>query len=174
MLQALKKIIKSHLCLNVLYYIVYLTLKVRIPILCGYNKTNSWTRHSLLEVNESENYIKSVFSDYCRAAGISDFRDKDVLELGPGDNSGVGLLFIANGAKNVDLADRFYSKRSSNHQNIIYKALAKSFPSLGEMLKTGISENHPKLKRYCGPSAAAEMFFDWNRKYDVIVSKDVL
>jgi len=57
-------------------------------------------------------YIEEVFNDSKRYSGVRRFSGR-VAEVGPGDNCGVGLLFLTGGYESVDLVDRFYSKRNS-------------------------------------------------------------
>jgi SAM-dependent methyltransferase len=64
-------------------------------------------------------YFWQCFIDYCNVLGISEhnagdmFRDKRVLEYGPGDLPGVALLFYAYGAEQVFCVDRFPMMRLS-------------------------------------------------------------
>jgi SAM-dependent methyltransferase len=70
-------------------------------------------------------YIRSVFEDYLRYGGLSPqaLTAKSILELGPGDNFGVALLFLANGASRVVCLDKFYSRRDEAQQGQIYAQL---------------------------------------------------
>ena len=62
---------------------------------------------------EIADYFWQCFIDYCKVMGGCEhdagfmFRDKRVLEYGPGDIPGVALLFYAYGAEQVFCVDRF-------------------------------------------------------------------
>jgi SAM-dependent methyltransferase len=79
-------------------------------------------------VAEACAYIEKQFADYIKYASLSpdSLQGKRVLELGPGDNLGVALKFLAAGAASVVCLDRFYSKRNAAHEREIYKALRES------------------------------------------------
>lgn len=144
--------------------------------LVGYLATDSGTTHSEFSVEESLDYIENVFADYQRISNIPKFTGK-IAELGPGDSAGVGLMFLAHGAEHVDLADRFYSRRSHEAHEKIYKSLAIKYPVLEKMLTTvkfNQFESLSNLKRHYGSKASGEVFFDENKDYDVIVSRSVL
>lgn len=83
--------------------------------------------HWSLPLEVSLDYIDGVFSDYLRCGGISaeELAGSRVLELGPGDNFGVALSFLAAGASEVVAADRFIPYRDRERQRRIYAALAE-------------------------------------------------
>ncbi|HEV2524699.1 MAG TPA: methyltransferase domain-containing protein, partial [Gammaproteobacteria bacterium] len=142
----------------------------------GYLATDSGTTHSDLSVEESLDYIENVFADYQRISHMAKFIGK-IAELGPGDSAGVGLMFLAHGAEQVDLADRFYSRRSHEAHEKVYRCLAAKYPVLDKMLSTvkfNQFESLPNLTRHYGAKASGEAFFDENRNYNVIVSRSVL
>ena len=173
--QSLKRIIKTHLYFNALLYIFYV-MRIRLMNAVGYLATDSGTTHSDLSLEESLDYIENVFADYQRISNIPQFSGK-IAELGPGDSAGVGLMFLAHGAEQVDLADRFYSRRSHEAHEKVYRSLAAKYPVLDKILATAKFnqfESLPNLKRYYGTKASGEAFFDENRGYNVIVSRSVL
>src|SRR5205823_5263548 len=54
------------------------------------------------------------------------FVGKRILEVGPGDNFGVALKFLAMaGAQQVVCLDKFYSERNQEQQTLIYRELRK-------------------------------------------------
>ena len=77
------------------------------------------------EVSDTLGYINRTFDDYLKYSDISigDLRDKTVLEIGPGDNLGVALKFLAAGARKVVCIDKFLSKCDPKYEHHIYKAL---------------------------------------------------
>lgn len=70
-------------------------------------------------------YSLEVFNDYFRLSGFepSDVEGKNILEIGPGKNLAVALLFLAKGAKKVVCIDRFASLADSSTQAKVYKVI---------------------------------------------------
>ena len=137
--------------------------------------TRSGARHAEASIDESVDYIASVFNMYKATAGVEKFHGR-VAEIGPGDSCGIGLMFLADGCQQVDLVDRFYSARDQQHQQAINRALAGRLPHLASLTRNGsFSESSfPALTRYYGESSAAETFFKNKKDYDYIVSCAVL
>ena len=94
----------------------------------GSIETIHGSTHLNSSVTDSLAYIDRQFNDYLTYAGLreSDLLNKNILELGPGDNLGVALRFVAAGANCVVCLDRFYSKREPQHEKQIYAALRDS------------------------------------------------
>lgn len=101
------------------------TWRSRRKIKLGQEYSVTGSTHSKLNVSDSVAYIEQVFGDYLTYSGLQlkDFSGKRILELGPGDNLGVALKFIAAGAKQVVCVDKFYSKRNFEQQKEIYLEL---------------------------------------------------
>lgn len=87
--------------------------------------------HFNQNVTNSLAYIEKQFADYLKYAALtSDYlKGRRILELGPGDNLGVALKFLAAGASYVVCLDRFYSKRNTEHERQIYNAVRESLSS---------------------------------------------
>jgi SAM-dependent methyltransferase len=173
-LRVLKQKAKQSYYLTCGFYI-FNNFKFTLKRWLGNITTDSGTTHHSLSLQESLDYVQTVFNDYKKIAGIKKFHGT-VAEIGPGDNVGVALCFLADGCTRVDLADRFYSKRNSSKQAAIYKALASSWPGVGKTIKGCNLEDDssfPGLQRYYGPKAAAEQFFSQPNVYDFIVSRSV-
>lgn len=83
--------------------------------------------HAKLTLGESVAYINKVYDEYLKYSGLSAemFRGKRILEVGPGDNFGVALRFLAAGAAQVVCLDKFYSERSLEQQTNIYRSLRR-------------------------------------------------
>lgn len=127
----------------------------------GRIESNSGTPHEGQSIEKSIGYIETVFGDYKKYGKISRFYGK-VAEVGPGDNCGVGLLFVAEGCSTVDLVDRFYSRRNSVSQSRIYSALLEGHPNVSSSLHDANLENEETfagIRRWYGAEAAAERFF---------------
>jgi hypothetical protein len=149
-------------------------LATRAGISAITGKTTSGATHAQSSVEEAVEYVLRVFEDYKVIAGLNRFQGK-VAEIGTGDSSGVGLMFLADGCEQVDLIDRFFAPRDDDHQRKINHCIASRFPSLLALAEsTLLSECSFKgLDRYYGRAAAAEVFFQSHRGYDAIVSRAV-
>ena len=80
--------------------------------------------HRERELDESLAYIDWVLGDYRRYAGLDAdaVAGKRILEPGPGDNYGVALELIGDGAEQVIGLDRFKIWRDADQQRTIYRA----------------------------------------------------
>lgn len=87
--------------------------------------STSGSTHQALSLSESLAYIDAVFEDYLGHGALSpaDLMGTRALELGPGDNYGVALRFLASGVQRVVCVDRFDSVRDPLQQRKIYDAL---------------------------------------------------
>ena len=83
--------------------------------------------HESWSLEKSVSYINLVFREYLEHAGLGPeaLRGKRILEVGPGDNFGVALKFLAAGAAKVVCLDKFYSERNVEQQTRIYHELRK-------------------------------------------------
>ena len=83
--------------------------------------------HEFWSLEKSVSYINLVYREYLEYAGLGPeaLRDKRILEVGPGDNFGVALKFLAAGAAKVVCLDKFYSERNVEQQTRIYHELRK-------------------------------------------------
>ena len=139
-------------------------------------ETGSGMAHAGKSVDSSLRYIEEVYADYKRYSGVERFYGR-VAEVGPGDNCGVGLMFLADGCEAVELVDRFYSRRDSERNANIYRALIASNAQLSVRYRSvdGADEaSFWELRRHYGNSASAERFFEHSKGYDFIVSRAVL
>jgi SAM-dependent methyltransferase len=120
--------------------------------------------------------VESVYRDYKRYGDVSPFYGR-IAEVGPGDNSGVALLFLADGCESVDLLDRFYFKPNMDRNAEIYRALTARHPALETLTAESNGTREPNfvgLHRHSGEIASAERFFTESGIYDAIVSRAVL
>lgn len=168
-----RTILKSYV-LSIISYIV-------LDILTGFRyrhgnySTKSGAAHADRDLEESLAYIREVFADYKQYSGLNTFYGS-VAEVGPGDNSGVGLMFLADGCTKVDLVDRFYSKRDPAIHANIYQALFDQHEALKAVGEYHYGEelNLESLNIKYGPDASAEEYFDTQESYDFIVSRAVM
>jgi SAM-dependent methyltransferase len=84
--------------------------------------------HEHWSLEKSVSYIDLVYREYIEYSGLTPeaFRGRRILEVGPGDNFGVALKFLAvAGAEKVVCLDKFYSERNVDQQTRIYQELRK-------------------------------------------------
>ena len=155
-------------------------LKKRIE--SGDIETIHGSTHLNRSIADSLAYIEKQFADYIKYAGLS-LQGKRILELGPGDNLGVALKFLAAGVASVVCLDRFYSKRDTEHEREIYKALRErlSFEEQSRFdqavtLSDTVQFNPERLQSVYGVSLEgfAEKLANDHEKFDLILSCAVL
>ena len=97
----------------------------RIRAAAGGSGASVGATHLGLDLQASLAYIRRVYDEYLKFGGLTeaDLVGKRVLEIGPGDNLGVPLLFLAAGAAHATGLDKFYSHRDAAQQKRIYEAL---------------------------------------------------
>jgi SAM-dependent methyltransferase len=80
-------------------------------------------------IDQSVDYIRGCGRDYIRYAGIEegDLHGKAILEVGPGDNLGVALYFLAKGARRVACVEAFDPIVDERRNVLIYRRLLESF-----------------------------------------------
>ncbi len=141
-------------------------------------------RHGDFTTDKSIEYIDYVFKgSYSRLAGLdpSFYSGKRILEIGPGDNLGVALMFIASGASQVICLDRFYSDREPEKEIQIYKAIRERLTEEEKArfdsavsFETGLSFNKERINYIHGiPFEETETIFE-PESFDSIVSTAVL
>lgn len=101
--------------------------RTRLRFALGGNSGFTGLTHTKLNIGESLAYIDRVFSEYLQYGGLSpaSLQNARVLEIGPGDNLGVALRFLAAGASKVVCLDKFDYRSSGDveSQSKIYRAL---------------------------------------------------
>lgn len=93
----------------------------------GQTTTAYGSTHESWSLEKSVAYINLVYREYLEYSGLTPeaVRGWRVLEVGPGDNFGVALKFLADGAAKVVSLDKFYSERNEEQQARIYRELRK-------------------------------------------------
>ncbi len=101
----------------------------------GLRAGESGATHQAFTPEQSVSYIRKVFDDYLAYGGVSKdwIRGKRILEIGPGDNLGVALLFAASGAEQVVCLDRFETRAAPNQLRRVY-----------ELLRAGLEEQEQR------------------------------
>jgi SAM-dependent methyltransferase len=129
-------------------------------------------RHADLNVEESIAYIERIYRDYL-SYGQTDRLLGQIAEIGPGDNFGVALLALANGARKVIALDRFYSRRDEDAQRRIYAELARRHDLSGQFDGEPAERNLRNVEYRAG-QPAEEFFRSSGLRFDHIISRAVL
>ncbi len=100
----------------------------KIMFFCGIISNTTGIELRNIDILNGVQLIHNYFANYFFYANITpdDIHGCRILEVGPGDNFGVALSFIAAGAKQVVCLDKYEQPRSQNNESLIYKALAQS------------------------------------------------
>jgi SAM-dependent methyltransferase len=133
----------------------------------------------------SVEYINEVYADYFTYSRLSKSWIKGirVLEIGPGENLGVAVRFLADGASFVASVDRFESLRGSADQAEVYRQLIATLDddqrnSLGDAMIATLSEGHlgdAARYRYFVNTGVEELRTGRFRQYfDLVISRAVL
>jgi SAM-dependent methyltransferase len=138
----------------------------------GVIQTRSGTRHAGLTIEASLAYIESVWRDYLAWAGRPTLNGR-IVEIGPGDNFGVALMFLANGASEVIAIDKFAPERDPVRQAAIYRALCERY-NLAMYFSGEPAETTIRNLTYL-PGVSAEQYFDNSPlPFDAVISRAVL
>ena len=134
--------------------------------------TRSGARHRALSLAESLTYIDSIHRDYLAYAGRDRFTGT-IAEIGPGDNFGLAMRILGDGAGTVHAIDRYASERDTAQQAAIYRALAEKH-GLAALFDGAPAEGNLRGLRY-HPGHPAETFFaESGLRFDAILSRAVL
>jgi len=168
---------------SLVLYTIAATYRTRIRFGLGKIDSFSGSSHATLSAQQSLDYINQVFDDFILYGNLSDewIRGKRFLELGPGDNVGVGLRFLAKGAQQYFCLDKFYSNHDIENERQIYLKLREFLPeseriNMDRAVKLeGKLELNPDKIRYTYGSGAqhADRALP-NEKFDCILSRGVL
>jgi SAM-dependent methyltransferase len=123
---AVKNLARRSKTLIILYRVVD-NWRRRRAFKAGKTTTAYGSTHERWSLDKSVDYINLVYREYLEYSGLTPdaFRGKRILEVGPGDNFGVALKFLAGGAAKVVCLDKFYSERNEEQQTRIYRELRK-------------------------------------------------
>jgi SAM-dependent methyltransferase len=167
----LKNMVRENIAFSCLYYLVSdMTAGIRLKR--GNSSTESGSRHSDLQVHQSLSYIENTYTDYLKYANIDRFSGR-VAEVGPGDNFGVALMCLANGASEYHAIDRFHSNRDPAQQKLIYQALVDKL-GCRNLFDTSIDETMIRNFSYHVGQPAETFFQASATSFDAIVSRAVL
>jgi SAM-dependent methyltransferase len=114
-------------------------LLVQLAYRMGLQRHQSGAVHSGWDVDRTRAYVHEVFEDYLHYGQVarSDLAGARILEIGPGANLGVALLFAAHGAREVVCVDRFESDRNDELNRALYAGIVASLT--GEARERAVS-----------------------------------
>jgi SAM-dependent methyltransferase len=169
----------------IIIYKLFDNRRLRNRVAAGDIETTHGSTQLHQSVAAARSYIEKQFAEYTQYKALPDgsVTGKRILELGPGDNLGVALKFLAAGAASVVCLDRFYSKRNVEHEREIYKALRESLSGEDQTrfdqavtLTENVKFNPQKLETVYGVSLEefADSLARDHEKFDLIVSCAVL
>lgn len=132
---------------------------------------------------QSVEYINRVYDNYVNYSKLSSqqLEDRQILEIGPGDNLGVALRLYAAGAAKVTCLDKFFSTRDVTQQAAIYRALRAQLSPKEQArydqairLEDGVKINPDCVRYVWGVAAERAQDVLGSHSMDLIVSRAVL
>ncbi|MFX0025455.1 MAG: methyltransferase domain-containing protein [Candidatus Hermodarchaeota archaeon] len=136
-----------------------------------------------LNLTNSIEYINRVFNDYIyySSSYITEIRGERILEIGTGDNFGVALKFIAEGASQVVCLDKFIINRNIEKEKKLYKNLSQKLNTKKKFaffraikLNNLIKLNSSKLKYVFGKGIEESLNFFKRNSFNFIISRAVM
>lgn len=167
----------------IIAYKIYENWKMKRQFKNGNWESLHGSTHSKLDVDKSLRYINQQYQDYLQYGQISahSIEGKRILELGFGDNVGVALRFLADGASHVACIDKFYSKRDDDQQRRIYQRLRETLNETQRArfdqavdLSSGIEINSEQLSCIYGFDVEDCDELSESEPFDLILSRAVI
>ena len=169
----------------IILYKIFDNYRLKKSVATGKIETTHGSTHLNRSVSNSLAYIDKQFDDYVKYAGFSPnyLNGLRILELGPGDNFGLALKFLAAGADSVVCLDRFYAKRNAEHERKIYEGLRNRLGveertrfDQAVSLTDNVHFNPKRLQSLCGVilEGFANDVAHKDQRFDLIVSCAVL
>ncbi len=155
----------------------------KLRVLAGNIVTEKGASHEGFSLEQSLAYIDEVFADYLAYGHIreANLAGKRVLEIGPGDNVGVALRFLAAGCSQVVCADKFSARRDPEQQLRIYRAMRARLSGAERRrfdeaagVEGAFTPNAERLQYLCGVSVEQATHLFAAESFDLIVSRAVL
>lgn len=168
---SLRALIKRSVALTCAYY-AFDDWRARRRLAGGDLETRSGSRHATLDLDSSLAYIDRVYRDYLAYGAIQHF-EGTVAEIGPGDNFGVALRILGDGAEAVHAIDRWVSRRDPEAQRRIYEAMSERW-ALGRLFDGAPAEDTIRGLVYRAGQPAETFFRTSGQRFDAIISRAVL
>lgn len=164
-------------------HIVASSIRNRWKFRLGRIDSASGSTMQAYSVDTSVDYINRVYNDFIQYGNLTsaDITGKVVVELGPGDNIGVLLRFLAAGGQRAWAADKFYSRHDIEHERQIYLALRRTLSpeeqnllNLAVDLEPALDFKPDRVKYFHGKGAQDFDQLVPANSVDLIVSRGVL
>ena len=162
---------------------LYHNLAHKIRFRMGYVSSLKGATHQGKSLERSLDYIDEVFTDYLQYAGVGPdaLAGRRVLEIGPGDNLGVALKFLAAGCSQVVCLDKFFARRNEAQQLLIYRAMRERLSGIERKrfaesvnLEEGFIPNPERLQYLYGAGIEGARDLLSPESFDYIISRAVL
>jgi len=163
--------VKRSIVLTCAYYL-FDDWRARRRLACGDLATRSGSRHASLDIEASLRYIDRIHDDYLAYAGRESLGGV-IAEIGPGDNFGVAMRFLAGGAEHVHGIDRYRPARDASRQRAVYEALTER-DGLARLFDGDPREEGLRNVSYHAGQPAETFFRSSGVTYDAIVSRAVM
>jgi SAM-dependent methyltransferase len=182
MINLFKRLAGRSRLLLICYYI-YENWRVFVNLKRGRRIDTVGSRHAGMTINESLKYIDKVVNDYFSFSGLprNYIINKRILEIGPGDNLGVALTLLSEGASQVVCMDKFLTSRDPYQEIEIYRAMRDRFDNNSKMffnqaihLKGEIECNPFRLRYIQGRGIDEPIDSLQLEPFDIILSRAVL
>jgi 2-polyprenyl-3-methyl-5-hydroxy-6-metoxy-1,4-benzoquinol methylase len=183
MLNSIKRVARQSK-LAIICHKIYRNWRMQANYSKGAIEASIGSTHSQKTIAESLAYINSQYDDYLRYAELDpdQIEGKRILELGCGDNVGVALRFLAEGAAEVICLDKFYSVRDKENERQIYIELRQHLSPAQKQafdkvikLTEGIAIDEQRLR--CVYGMELDQFADERDcagSFDIVLSRAVI
>ena len=164
-------------------YRIYENWSTRRRFKSGNTESNLGSTHKGRTLSESLDYINTQFDDYLTYWGLppSALAGKRILEVGFGDNIGVALRFIAQGASHVSCLDKFYARRDAEQERHIYDALRETLDEASKSrfdkaidLANGGASNSERIRCIYGVDVEESEELANGPQFDLVISRGAI
>lgn len=162
---------------------VWHNFRYRVRWRLGDFRAEEGATHRNWSLPQSLDYIHRVLREYLEFGGITEpeLAGKSILELGPGDNLGVALMFIAAGAERVVCLDKVFSIRDPVKEQRVYAAIRESCSPERQRridvaidISKGIQFNPSRIRYIYGQGVETADRSLSPESFDLVVSRAVL
>ena len=167
----------------IIAYRIYQNWSTKRRFKSGNTESNLGSTHKGRTLSQSLTYINTQFNDYLAYGGVpsSALQRMRILEVGFGDNIGVALKFIAQGASHVSCLDKFYAKRDTDQERQIYRALRETLDEASKTrfdeaidLENEVHANPGKIKCIYGVDVEDSEDLAHGPLYDLVISRGAI
>ncbi|HEU0119501.1 MAG TPA: hypothetical protein VFQ91_03175, partial [Bryobacteraceae bacterium] len=182
MISSIRRQLKRRKAALIAYTIVHSTI-VRWRFRMGKIDSITGSTHLKFSDEQSVAYCRRQYDEYFQYGCLTPrmLQGRTMLEYGPGDNIGVGLLFLAAGMASYAAADKFDAIRDVEKERRIYQKLRAGLAGDEERrrfddavdLSTGIQFNPERVRCVYGVGAE-DADTQFSEPFDFLISRCVL